>query len=362
VGTTPLLLAACGSSSTSSSSSSSTSTTAASTSASASTGKKQQVVGKYLGTCKINECDLYKEKVNFADLKGVKIGVMGLIPVPGVTRFTTPFDKCIKAHGGETTYVNVNGDVSKAPAVLEGWLSQGYKGIGEDGVELQGYKSIREEAISKNVPIAVWGSGAAPGTVGMAADEFKDGELDAQYIGEQFPNGATVLGVSNKDQNALRERIEGAEYEFQKYPKIKFVQKTVATLTTNEAEQVTKSFLLSEPNIAAVIGGFTELALGAQTAIKSVGSKAFVVSGNGDPIEYEEIAKPGSIYKMTAADGHEFGGQLACEIMAATIAGKKPPSTHMLIESFGPITAANLPKPVGSVDTTPRKVYELPGE
>ena len=35
-------------------------------------------------------------------------------------------------------------------------------------------------------------------------------------------------------------------------------------------------------------------------------SKAIVVSANGDPTEYQEMAKSGTPMKMIVADGHEF--------------------------------------------------------
>jgi hypothetical protein len=43
------------------------------------------------------------------------------------------------------------------------------------------------------------------------------------------------------------------------------------------------------------------------------------VSANGDPTEYEEMAKSGTPMKMIVADGHEFVAQLSWDITVVAV-------------------------------------------
>jgi ribose transport system substrate-binding protein len=312
-------------------------------------------VGAKLGTCELTKCDVYKN-VDFSSLEGATVGVMDILPVPGSTRFTEPLRECIKAHGGKTLDVDINGDFSKAPGVFNEWLSQGVSAIAENGIPVEGYKSIIQQAGSKEIPFIGWGTGPIEGVVSMEANQFADGELMAKYVAEQLPEGGEVLSVNNGTNVALRERQEGMKYTFAKYPEIKFVEKTVTELTPVAAEQTTSAYLQANPDVNAVIGGFAELAFGAEQAIKAAGSEAFVVSANGDPAEYETMEKPGSIYKMTVADGHEFGGQLACETIAVMLGGGEAAAPAMFVESTQ-VTQENIPK--GGTDSSPRAIYEV---
>jgi hypothetical protein len=77
------------------------------------------------------------------------------------------------------------------------------------------------------------------------------------------------------------------------------------------------------------------------------------VSANGDPTEYQEMAKSGTPLKMIVADGHEFVAQLSCETIAVTLAGGKSFGSAAYLSSNA-VTQAKLLS--DGLDTTPRIV------
>ena len=81
---------------------------------------------------------------------------------------------------------------------------------------------------------------------------------------------------------------------------------------------------------------------------------------NGDPEEYAAI-REGGAFTATVADGHEFGGEAACQIAAGMIAGEAAPGTagESILTTSVLVTADNVPAE-GSSEGTARKFYQLP--
>ena len=61
--------------------------------------------------------------------------------------------------------------------------------------------------------------------------------------------------------------------------------------TTQASNEFITSYLQARPRLAAIQAGFGDWALGAANAVRQADSKAIVVSANGDPTEYQEVAK-----------------------------------------------------------------------
>ncbi len=95
---------------------------------------------------------------------------------------------------------------------------------------------------------------------------------------EQLPEGGKILSISNNTVPSLRERVEGLQYVFDQHPEFELVEKTGQEYTAEEGEKITSAYLLSEPNLAGMVGGFTEWALGGLNAIERAGSEAIVVT------------------------------------------------------------------------------------
>jgi ABC-type sugar transport system substrate-binding protein len=226
--------------------------------------------------------------------------------------------------------------------------------MAELGVGLGGYEAVLDEAKSKNIPILTYVFGATPGTIAVAPDQILDGQLMAKEVVSAVPKGGTVLSLRNDTNPGLKQRADGFKQEISGKPAFKLVEKQVPELTSESANKLVTQFLQSNPGTVAIQGGFGDWALGASAAVRQASSKAIVVSTNGDPTEYQEMAKPNSPLVMTAADSHEASAQLACETIAVVLGGGQPFGPSAVFSSIA-ITKDNLPADL-KVDTTPRTV------
>jgi ABC-type sugar transport system substrate-binding protein len=313
--------------------------------------------GKPIGNCEPSGCDLYKN-VDWSPLEGNTVGVLATATNRANIRFNTAVKECVEEHGGSIDEVNLNADFTKGPSTLQGMINSGDVAITDLGLEVQGYHSFLQQAKQKGIPIAVWGAGTAPGTVAIGSNEFEDGVLNGEYLVERLPEGGKILTITNQTVPSIRERLEGLEYVLEQHPEFELVEKTGPEFTAEEAEKITSAYLLSEPDLAAVVGGFTEWALGGLNAIERAGSEAIVISANGDPEEYEAMSRPESQYVMTVADGIELGGRLACESIAVMLGGGKPAGEDLIIESKAVTSEDEIPTE-GKVNEEPRKVFSI---
>ena len=110
--------------------------------------------GRVLGSCTAVSCTVYKS-IPWASLKGKTFGNLQVVAVEGVERWTNVLASCIQSHGGKLVNVNLQGNVTNAPGVISGWLSQHYAGIFDIGTDLD-YSSLLAQAQSEKVPVITW--------------------------------------------------------------------------------------------------------------------------------------------------------------------------------------------------------------
>jgi ABC-type sugar transport system substrate-binding protein len=348
-----VLVGACSSSSSSPSAGASSSQPAAASSSGAAT---LDATSQAQGTCTEESCTVYKS-VPYSAYKGVKVGILNLAPVPGATRWSAPLQACLKAHGASVDYVDVGGDITKAGPTIQGWLSSGIKAVFDVGIPLDGQTSLIKQANSAKIPIITWGAGNPAGTISLDANQYVDGVEIAEYLINKIGDTGTIAYLSNSTNPALREREAGSMAVFGQYPKIKVQQKQVNTFSVEGAQQTAAAVLTASPNLSAIVGAYGDFGVGAANAVTRAGDKTtIVVSMNGDPEEYSAIRSGGPL-KATIADGHEAGGQLACETGAVMLNGGQPLGTHMFLSSVF-VDSSNLP-PNGQTNDSPRTVETL---
>ena len=339
-----LLASACGSSS--STATTSPPTTSGSSTTSASAGSPE---------CTVTACNVYSS-VPWAAYQGAKVGILNLAPVPGATRWSSPLKSCLTSHGASVDYVDVGGDITKAPSTISGWLSSGVTAIFDVGIPLAGETSLINEAKSKHIPIITWGAGNPKNVVSLDANQTVDGVLIAQYLVNTLGTNFSVALISNSTNPALASRVAGVKAVLSQYSGVNLTYQEVPAFTVEAAQQATTALLQAHPDLGAVIGAYGDYGVGAANAVTAASGHTVVVSMNGDPTEYAAIRSGGPL-KATIADGHEAGGQLACETGAVMLKGGQPVGTHVYLSSVF-VDSQNLP-PAGQVNTSPRAVETL---
>ena len=312
------------------------------------------------GTCIESRCNVYAS-VPWHALKGKKVGILNLAPVPGATRWSFRLQNCLKAHGATVNYVDVGGDVTKAPAQLQTWLNSGVKAIFDIGVDISGQAALVNQAGTRHIPVITWGAGANlndTNSVALDANQYRDGVILAQHLVSKLGTNFSVGEISASINPALQSRYNGLKSVFKNYPNITQYYTEDDSFTANSAYTAAQAILQAHPSVNAFIGMFGDYGLGATQAVKAAsGSHAIVASMNGDPGEYNAL-RSGGPFKMTVADGHEQGGQLACETAAVMLNGGKPVGHHIYLSSSF-TDSTNLPKATVNVNNSPRSLNIL---
>ena len=295
---------------------------------------------------------------DLANLDGVEVGIANLAPVPGAERWSRPLEECLVANGATVDFQDVGGDPTKLPAILDGWEASGKQAVFNIGIDMSGQDSTIARFVDAGVPFITWGAGNPTGVVALDANQVEDGRIIGAYVAEQIGGEGSVVLV-NANNPALQSREEGIQEVFADFPDIELtIVGEALGFSAESAQTSTEAALQADPDVVAVIGGFGSLGVGAATAVESAGSDAIVVSMNGDPEEYAAISAGGP-FVATVADGHEYGGEAACQIAAAMLGGEPALGGGAPIFATSVlVTADNVPAE-GEIEPTARQFYQL---
>jgi ABC-type sugar transport system substrate-binding protein len=295
---------------------------------------------------------------DLANLDGTEVGIANLAPVPGAERWSRPLEECLVANGATVDFQDVGGDPTKLPAILDGWEAAGKQAVFNIGIDMTGQESTIARFVDAGVPFVTWGAGNPAGVVALDANQVEDGRIIARYVADQIGGAGSVVLV-NANNPALQSREEGIQEVFAEFPDIELtIVGDALGFSAEAAQTATEAALQADPDVVAVIGGFGSLGVGAATAVDAAGSEAIVVSMNGDPEEYEAI-RSGGPFVATVADGHEYGGEAACQIAAAMLGGEPAPGGgEPIFATSVLVTADNVPAE-GEIEPTPRQFYQI---
>jgi ABC-type sugar transport system substrate-binding protein len=295
---------------------------------------------------------------DLANLDGTEVGIANLAPVPGAERWSRPLEECLVANGATVDFQDVGGDPTKLPAILDGWEAAGKQAVFNIGIDMTGQESTIARFVDAGVPFVTWGAGNPAGVVALDANQVEDGRIIARYVADQIGGAGSVVLV-NANNPALQSREEGIQEVFAEFPDIELtIVGDALGFSAEAAQTATEAALQADPDVVAVIGGFGSLGVGAATAVDAAGSDAIVVSMNGDPEEYEAI-RSGGPFVATVADGHEYGGEAACQIAAAMLGGEPAPGGgEPIFATSVLVTADNVPAE-GEIEPTPRQFYQI---
>ena len=296
---------------------------------------------------------------DLANLDGTTAGIANLAPVPGAERWSKPLQACLEANGATVDYQDVGGDPTKLPPILEGWANASTESVFNIGIDMSGQDSLIAGFTEAKVPFVTWGAGNPAGVVALDANQEVDGRIIAQFVVDELGGEGEVVLV-NANNPALQSREAGIKAVFAESPDINLtVVGEALGFSEESAQKSVEAALQANPDVAAVIGGFGSLGVGAMKAVEAAESDAIVVSMNGDPEEYAAI-RAGGPFKATVADGHEFGGEAACKIAANMLGGGTAPGTAgtPIFATSVLVTADNVPAE-GESESTPRQFYQV---
>lgn len=303
-------------------------------------------------SCTVTKCNVYSG-VDLSAYKGVTVGILNIAPIPSPWRFSKNLEKCITDNGGKVNYVDVGGDFTKTPGILQGWISSDVKAIFSTGVPLGNQSTIMQQAADKNIPVVGWGIGDPAGFISIDADWNAAGKTMAEYLVDKLGDQATIGIIGNSTNPTIKARSDEAMKVFKQYPGITVKYQEGKDFSAQTAQVATRALLSASPNMGGILGTFDDYAVGATQAVNATDSKAIVVGADGTSTALDEI-RTGGPFKADIAAPHESASRFACETGAVMLKGGQPLGKQIFLSSKL-IDPANLPEK-GKTDLSPREV------
>lgn len=273
--------------------------------------------------------------VDYSVFKGKKIGVAELAPIEPVTRIDADFNKCIKANGGTETVVDVGGDPTKSTSTVQTFIQSKVAAIYNDALDPGLIGPQISNANKAHIPIITAWSGETPNSVGINGLEFQSAARLAQYMLDRIGGAGDIAMVESTATASLRARDAALVAILKAYPNVHVVSTVQADVNspTESGNSVTKSVLQAHSDVKAIWTDFDGIGEGAAQAVKAAGSKAFVVSFNGDSAALDLLREPTNPFAATMANDLEVTGDVACAEIANMLNGNAPPAQNIYMDS-----------------------------
>jgi ABC-type sugar transport system substrate-binding protein len=272
---------------------------------------------------------------NYSIYKGKTVGVAELAPIEPVQEEEHDLDKCVKANGGKIADIDVGGDPTKSTAAIQTFVQNKDAAIFNDSLDPSLISPEIVQANKAHIPLITSWSGTTPETLGINGLEFQSAARLAQYVIDRLNGTGQVAMVESTATASLRARDAAFVAILKNYPGIKIVATVQADVNspTESGDTVTKAMLQAHPGVNAIWTDFDGIGEGAAQAVKSAGSKAFVVGFNGDSAALALLRDPSSPFAATMANDLEVTGDVACAEIANMLNGQAPPSQNIYMDS-----------------------------
>jgi ABC-type sugar transport system substrate-binding protein len=228
----------------------------------------------------------------------------------------------------QTFAVNDESSITEQLDKAQSALNQGCSAILASPISATALDSVFTAALEQGVPAIVLNDarGTIPGVVYVGPDANTIGEMAADYIAEQLPEGGKVAMIEGDpgSSNAIN-RGKGFKAGLEKHPNLELAAAQSAKWDTNQAQTIATAMLTANPDIKAFYSQNDGMALGVQSAIDAKGltGKVILVGTDGIPQAKKQIAE--GTYTATVSERPTTEGASGVKIALWLLAGKEVP-------------------------------------
>lgn len=219
-------------------------------------------------------------------------------------------------------------DANKQLSQVQDFITQKVDAIILCPTNSAGSKSMVELANKVNIPVFTMDISSDGNTVAhVATDNYKGGELAAEYVAKKMLPGAKgeVAIVTYSEVESCVNREKGfKEFLNKNYPNIKVVDVQNCSGDQAKAADVTQNMLLKHPNLDVIFGVGDPFAMGALSAVKAANKKVQIIGFDGNPEGINEI-KSGGLWKADVAQDPAAIGAKTLEAVMNKLNGKAVP-------------------------------------
>lgn len=219
-------------------------------------------------------------------------------------------------------------DANKQLSQVQDFITQKVDAIILCPTNSAGSKSMVELANNANIPVFTMDISSDGATVAhIATDNYKGGELAAEYVAKNMLENATgeVAIVTYSEVESCVNREKGfSEYLAKNYPNVKVVDVQNSSGDQAKSADVTQNMLLKHPNLKVIFGVGDPFAMGALSAVKSANKQVKIIGFDGNPEGINEI-KSGGLWVADIAQDPASIGTSTLNAVMDKLAGKDVP-------------------------------------
>ncbi len=182
--------------------------------------------------------------------------------------------------GVEINVGDADGDAAKQVGQLEAWIGMGADGIIYAPVEPEASQSVVAEAASKGIPVINIESAINDRTnisCWVQLDQYGFGtmlaESAAKFLDDNYGGAGKVFLLVDLSNSVLKDRVQGFKDGLAEFaPNAVIVDEQDCSGERALALDTTLQVLTANPDIAVILGGNTEMGMGAAAALATIGA------------------------------------------------------------------------------------------
>lgn len=195
--------------------------------------------------------------------------------------------------GWKTHVIDIQGDPTNVPGGVQTFVSQKVDAIWAYALPGTALGTSFQAATAAKIPVVSLASGRFDGVTHLAEfDEWVSASRIALYVVQRMNFEGELAMLNFNGLTALQIRGAVMKAVLAQYPDVKLVEDLQVKVPgqTDDANAKTAAILGRHPNLKAVWCGWSDVALGANVAVKASGRKnVFVTSIDGVPAELDAI-------------------------------------------------------------------------
>lgn len=239
-----------------------------------------------------------------------------------------------EAAGSKTVVVDAQQDATKQIQIVEDFIAQGVKAVFLNPVDKDAIEPALQKLDAAGIPVINFDSSVSnldlvDGYV--ATDNYLAGQLCAQAMMEDLPEGGKIAILNYPANNACNDREKGF------LDTISDQFEVVATFdaegTVEKGQNITSDIIQAHPDIVAIFSINDQAGMGAFAALTTAGKDAYIYGVDGAPEAKQAISKKG-IYRMTAAQSPISIGKECYQAAVTILEGKELENFQIDVPAF----------------------------
>lgn len=245
-----------------------------------------------------------------------------------------PIEEAVTANGDTIIHLEGQADSNAQLQIVEDFISQGVDLVFFNPVDSEACRPAVEALVEAGIPVVNFDSAVVnieQVDTFIATDNFKAGQLAAEALKKDFPDGGKVAVLDLPVNTAATDRADGF-LDGIKDSNFEVVAQLDAGGKPEKGLEITNDILQANDDLVAIFAINDESGMGAYAAVVAAGEDVAIYGVNGGPEAKAEISK-NTVYRATAAQSPINIGKASVEAAYKILNGENV-EKEIYIEPF----------------------------